>query len=481
MICVWESTPDHNKGVFRVTDSRVQHFFKEIRGKRVAFCGIGGSNLPLVRIFHQKGAEVIACDRRTRDQLGAPADELEGEGVELRLGPDYLDELDVDIIFRTPGMKFDMPELCEARSRGIAVTSEMEVFFDLCPCKIYAVTGSDGKTTTTTIISEMLRAAGKKVHLGGNIGRPLLPEIEEIAPDDVAVVELSSFQLISMRRSPDVAVVTNLAPNHLDIHKDMAEYIDAKKNILLHQNAFGRAVLNCDNEITAGFASCTRGQTLFFSRRESCKAGAWLGEDGMICFTVGGITTPVMSRTDIKIPGNHNVENYLAAITAVWGSVDTETMRKVARDFSGVEHRAEFVRELRGVKYYNDSIASSPTRTASGTLSLYDRKIILIAGGYDKKIPFDSLGPVIVEKVKLLILLGATAGKIENAVRAATTYRAGRPEIVRVSSMEEAVRAAAGAAEVGDIVSLSPACASFDLYPNFEARGRHFKELVQSL
>lgn len=467
-----------------MTESRVQRFFEGVRGKKVAFCGIGGSNLPLVRIFREKGSQVIACDRRTREQLGSTAEELEREGISLRLGSAYLSELaelDVDIIFRTPGMKFDMPELSAARGRGIAVTSEMEVFFDLCPCKIYAVTGSDGKTTTTTIISEMLRAAGKTVHLGGNIGRPLLPEIEKIEPDDVAVVELSSFQLISMRRSPEVAVVTNLAPNHLDIHKDMAEYIDAKKNILLHQNAFGRAVLNRDNEITLAFASCVRGQTLFFSRRECCRQGAWLDEDGMIYMTENGVTTPVLNKKEIKIPGNHNVENYLAAIAALWGSVAPELMKKVAREFGGVEHRAEFVRELDGVKYYNDSIASSPTRTASGTLSLYDRKIILIAGGYDKKIPFDTLGPVIVEKVKLLILLGATAEKIEEAVRSAVTYRPGSPEIVRVNSMEEAVLAARKAAVSGDIVSLSPACASFDLYSNFEVRGRHFKEIVHSL
>lgn len=460
-------------------DSRVKAFFDDIKGKKVAFCGIGGSNLPLVKIFQKKGALVTACDRRTRDKLGETADELEKLGVTLKMGDDYLANLNVDIIFRTPGMKYNMPELVEARNHGIAVTSEMEVFFDLCPCKIFAVTGSDGKTTTTTIISEMLKASGKRVHLGGNIGHPLLPEIESVQADDVAVIELSSFQLISMRRSPDVAVVTNLSPNHLDIHKDMAEYIDAKKNILSHQNAFGRAVLNADNEITASFASAVRGQTMFFSRKHSCEYGAWLRDDGMIVF--GEEETPIMKAADIKIPGNHNIENYLAAISAVWGFANIGTIHQVASTFNGVEHRAEFVRELDGVKYYNDSIGTSPTRTASGTLSLYDRKIILIAGGYDKKIPFDSLGPVIVDKVKTLILMGVTADKIETAVKAAPSYRNGNPKIIRVSSMEEAVKAAREQAENGDIVSLSPACASFDLYPNFEARGNHFKALVNTL
>lgn len=462
-------------------DSRVELFFEGIKNKRVAFCGIGGSNLPLVKIFSERGAQVLACDRRTREQLGETADALESIGVELRLGPDYLKNLDVDVIFRTPGMKFDLPELVEARSRGVAVTSEMEVFFDLCPCKIFAITGSDGKTTTSTIIAEMLKASGKTVHLGGNIGKPLLPEIETIQPHDYAVVELSSFQLISIRHSPDVAVVTNLAPNHLDIHKDMSEYIEAKRNVLLHQNAFGRAVLNADNEITAGFVPSVRGQAMLFSRKQKPSAGAWLSPDGTIFMTIGGVDTEIMKASDIRIPGNHNIENYLAAITAVWGYAEPAVMRQVARAFSGVEHRAEFVRELQGVQYFNDSIASSPTRTALGTLSLYESKIILIAGGYDKKIPFDTLGPVIVEKVKTLILLGATAEKIEASVKSAPAYAEGNPEIIRVSSMEEAVAAARKCAQSGDVVSLSPACASFDLYPNFEARGRHFKQLVNAL
>ena len=458
-----------------------QQFFKQISGKRIAFCGIGTSNLPLIKLFKDKGAVVIACDSRTKDKIGDNAKKLEQEGIELRLGSDYLENLDVDIIFRTPGMKFYTPELMQARKNGVVVTSEMETFFDLCPCKIFAVTGSDGKTTTTTIISEMLKAQGKKVYLGGNIGNPLLPYIGDISCEDVAVVELSSFQLISMRRSPDVAIVTNLAPNHLDIHKDMTEYIDAKKNIILHQNAFGKAVLNIDNEITNGFSNYTRGQTLFFSRKGICENGAWLSEDGNIYMNINGVNTFVMKASDILIPGAHNIENYLAAITSVWGYVDIECMRHVAKTFGGVEHRTEFVREINGVKYYNDSIASSPTRTASGTLSLYKQKIILIAGGYDKKIPFDELGPIIVDKVKALILMGNTADKIETAVKNAPKYSYGNPAIIRVSNMEEAVSKAHNCAISGDIVSLSPACASFDLYPNFTARGNHFKELVNNI
>lgn len=462
-------------------DKRIENFFKSMNGKKIAFCGIGTSNLPLIELFIKYGASVTACDRRTREQLGDSADVAQKAGAKLSLGDDYLKNLDVDIVFRTPGMRYYMDELVEMRNRGVVVTSEMEVFFDLCPCKIYAITGSDGKTTTTSIIAQMLQAQGKTVHLGGNIGKPLLPEIESIGYDDAAVVELSSFQLISMRKGPDVAVVTNLAPNHLDIHKDMQEYIDAKKNLVIHQGAFSRVVLNKDNEITNGFEPECRGRVLKFSRKSQLNNGAYLDENNNIVFADNGKKTVVMNIADIKIPGMHNVENYMAAISAVWGEVSVENIVNVAKTFPGVEHRAEFVREFEGVKYYNDSIASSPTRTALGTLSLYDFKIILIAGGYDKKIPYDGLGPVICDKVKYLILMGATAPKIKAAVLNADNYSDGNPTIIEVSNMEEAVAKAREVAKPGDLVSMSPASASFDLYKNFDQRGKHFKSIVNGL
>ena len=453
-----------------------QQFFRYLKGKTVAFCGVGRTHMPLIELFQEKGAVVTVRDQRPLEKLGENGEVLRSLGVELRLGEDYLQDLNEDIIFRTPGMRYHLPQLEEARARGCAVTSELELFFRLCPCKIYGVTGSDGKTTTTSIIAEFLKAQGRTVHLGGNIGKPLLPEIESIAPEDVAVVELSSFQLISMRESPDVAVVTNLSPNHLDVHKDMQEYIDAKKNILLHQGALSRTVLNAGNEITAGFAPEVRGDCWMFRRGAPVERGVWC--DGESIYVHG---EKLLEVSQIKIPGWHNVENYMAAIAAVWGDVEPQTIRHVAETFAGVEHRAEFVRELGGVKYYNDSIATSPTRVISGMLSLFPQKILMIAGGYDKHIPFEPLGPAVCEKVKTLILLGSTAQKIQDAVMAAPQYREGCPEILRVETMEEAVAAAAAHAQPGDIVSLSPACAAFDLYPNFEVRGRHFKEIVNKL
>ena len=453
-----------------------QQFFRYLKGKTVAFCGVGRTHMPLIQLFQEKGAVVTVRDQRPLEKLGENGEILRSLGVELRLGEDYLQDLNEDIIFRTPGMRYHLPQLEEARVRGCAVTSELELFFRLCPCKIYGVTGSDGKTTTTSIIAEFLKAQGKTVHLGGNIGKPLLPEIESIAPEDVAVVELSSFQLISMRESPDVAVVTNLSPNHLDVHKDMQEYIDAKKNILLHQGALSRTVLNAGNEITAAFAPEVRGDCWMFRRGASVERGVWC--DGETIYVHGQALLPI---SQIRIPGWHNVENYMAAIAAVWGDVEPQTIRRVAETFAGVEHRAEFVRELRGVKYYNDSIATSPTRVISGMLSLFPQKILLIAGGYDKHIPFEPLGPAVCDKVKTLILLGDTAQKIQDAVQAAPQYQEGCPKILRVDNMEQAVAAAAAHAQPGDIVSLSPACAAFDLYPNFEVRGRHYKDIVNGL
>jgi len=458
-----------------------KEFFAGLRGKKVSVIGVGVSNTDLIRRFAREGASITLRDRRDRQKLGAIGDELEGLGVTLCLGDDYLKGLEqCDMVVRAPGVYFNKPELTAARRAGVPVTSEMELFFDLCPCPIYAVTGSDGKTTTTTIIAEMLKASGRTVHLGGNIGRALLPEVESIDPQDRAVVELSSFQLISMRCAPDVAVVTNVTPNHLDVHGTMEEYIAAKENVFIHQNAFSRTVLSADNAVTCQMAPKVRGELLQFSRRTAPARGAWADAQGTLFFSDGKATARLMTREDIRIPGWHNVENYLAAIAAVWGEVAPETMVQVARSFGGVEHRIEFVRELEGVRWYNDSIATSPTRTIAG-LRCFPGRIIIIAGGYDKKIPFEPLAPEIAQHVKLLILTGPTADKISAAVTADPGYDPAQLTILRAADLPQAVAMARARAVRGDVVSLSPACASFDAYPNFEARGRHFKELVNAL
>ena len=461
--------------------TKATQFFENIKDKKVAFIGTGVSHNDLIKLFLKKGISVTVCDKKTEDKMGEIYDELKCLGANFSLGENYLESIyTCDIVFRTPGMYFNNPELTKARNKGIVVTSEMEVFFDICPCKIYAVTGSDGKTTTTTLISEFLSAEGKTVHKGGNIGKALLPIVEDISEDDVAVVELSSFQLISMRKSPDVAVITNIAPNHLDVHGTMEEYIDAKKNLILHQGAFSKTVLNMDNELTDSLSNLVRGKLVKFSREKKPECGAFLTNESKICYNNYGEITEIMYINDIRIPGIHNVENYITAISAIWGEVSIANIIKVAKEFNGVEHRIEFVRELDGVKYYNDSIATSPTRVIAG-LNSFNQKLIVIAGGYDKKIPFDPIAKPVNEKVKVLILLGVTADKIQKVVTEYKGYSENNLKIIRVSTLEEAVETAHNIAEENDIVTLSPACASFDLYPNFEARGQHFKRLVNEL
>ena len=454
----------------------LRDYIESLRHKTVEVIGVGVSNTPLLELLLAEGIRVTACDKRSREQMGEQAEHLEQLGCELHLGADYLKDLDADVIFRTPGLRPDVPEIAACVDRGAVLTSEMEVFFEVCPCTIIAVTGSDGKTTTTTIIAELLKAAGKRVWVGGNIGHPLLCEADGMLATDYAVLELSSFQLMTMKHSPHIAVVTNLAPNHLDVHRDMAEYVAAKENIFRHQSGEDVAVFNADNDITAEQSRRAPGRARLFSRQDEVADGVFLRGEDIVCRS-GGHERVIMTAGGIKIPGVHNVENYMAAIAAVDGLVPDEVIRRFAREFGGVEHRIELVRTYRGVRYYNDSIASSPSRTIAGLRS-FREKVILIAGGYDKHIPFDVLGPEIVEHVKLLVLCGATADKIRAAVENAPGYQPGKPEILDVTPFTAAVEAARDRAQPGDVVTLSPACAAFDQFKNFAERGKFFKSIV---
>lgn len=447
-------------------------YFTSLKDQKIAVLGLGVSNRPLVRLLLEFGCRVTGCDRTPREKLDAEVLELEKLGAKLSLGDGYLDGVEANVLFRTPGMHPGNPAIQALRDRGAKVTSEMEVFFEVCPCTLIAVTGSDGKTTTTTLVSEMLKASGKTVWLGGNIGTPLLPLCRQMKKEDFAVVELSSFQLMDMERSPQRALITNLAPNHLDIHKDMQEYVDAKKNIFRFQGADGMLVLNADNAITAGFRG--NGETRFFSRRERTNC-VW--EENGVIYRRG---EKLLESREILIPGTHNIENYLAAIALVEGLATDDAVRQVARNFGGVEHRIELVREKDGVRFYNDSIASSPSRTIAGLRS-FPEKVILIAGGYDKHIPYDVLGPEICRHVKKLYLGGATGPKIRAAVEAAPEYKPGFPEITDCRDFTEAVYAAAAGAKAGDVVLMSPASAAFDQFKNFMVRGEYFKKLVKEL
>lgn len=452
-------------------------YFNSLRGKKAVVLGIGVSNTPLIKLLLENNCHVTACDRKNREQLGDTARELEALGAVLKLGSGYLELPDCDVVFRSPGIRPDIPALTRVRENGGIVTSEMEAFFHVCPCPIIGVSGSDGKTTTTSIIAEILRESGYTVHLGGNIGKPLLAEAGDMGTGDWAVVELSSFQLMTMERSPHIAAITNVSPNHLDVHTSMEEYVWAKRKLFSKQKKGDRLVLNADDKISAGFFPAAGTEVVRFSR--SRRADFYLRDD-IICMSEDGAEREIVSRDEILLPGLHNAENYMAAFAATRGMAGPDVWKKVARRFERVEHRVEKVRCLDGVTYYNDSIASSPTRTIAG-LRAFDQRVILIAGGYDKNIPYDELGREIVTHVKTLVLTGDTAQKIRESVLAAGGEQGELPMILEYNNMRDAVYGARDAAEPGDIVILSPASASFDKYKDFAERGRIFKEIVRGL
>ncbi len=463
-------------------NNKLEHFKKDIKDKKVAVLGIGISNIPLIKYLINIGVDVTAFDKNTSENLGDAFKELDGLPVKYSLGNDYLTRLKgFELIFRTPGMRPDVPELAEAIANGAELTSEMEVFLNLCPAQVFAVTGSDGKTTTTTLIYRILTEEGYNCWLGGNIGTPLLSRIDEVKDTDKVILELSSFQLMTIKKSPAIAVITNISPNHLDVHKSLQEYIDAKKNIFLYQNSGDKLILNYDNDITKAFSDEAKGEYQYFSRAAGLEKGVILKNNNIVV-RKQDMEIKIVNANDIIIPGVHNIENYMAATAATIDYVKPETIAKVATSFKGVEHRIELVRELNGIKFYNSSIDSSPSRTIAA-LSTFKNRVILIAGGKDKGIPYDPIGQVIAEKVKILLLIGATAPRIEEAYNnyVHQTDIESEVKIIHCDTYGEIVAKAYSEAVPGDCVILSPASTSFDMFKNFEQRGNLFKELVMKL
>ena len=459
----------------------LEEFKQYIRGRNVAVMGMGVSNTPLIKYLMDLDAVITVFDKKTEEELGkAKCEEYMLQGVHFSLGENYLDNLvGFDIIFRSPSMRPDTPALEKELDRGAILTSEIEMLIDLCPGKIIGVTGSDGKTTTTTLIYKMLQEEGYHCYLGGNIGIPLFAKIDEMRPDDIVVLELSSFQLMTLKKSPNISVVTNVSPNHLDIHKDYREYIDAKRNIYLHQQKEDVLILNYDNEITKEFADTAPGRVRYFSTYTKLDDGIILDQN-IIKICSNKIRTQVISADDILLLGRHNVENACTAIAAVQGLVKAESIVRVLTTFKGVEHRNEFVRELNGVKWYNDSIGSSPTRTIAGLVS-FKNKVILIAGGYDKHLDYEEMGKYVVDRTKAVVLMGQTKEKIKVATEHALERSDINLPIFECTSLEEAINKANEIAEDGDVIFFSPASASFDMFKNFEERGKRFKELVNGL
>ncbi|MBO1266357.1 UDP-N-acetylmuramoyl-L-alanine--D-glutamate ligase [Proteiniclasticum sp. SCR006] len=446
-------------------------FKQEVKGKRVGVVGLGVSNIPLMEFLLSLGAEVVGYDKRNLDALSGEVHDFK-DRVRLHLGEDYLDHLTgLHMIFKTPGMRFDHPALVKAMEEGARITSEMEEFLKYCRAKTIGITGSDGKTTTTTVVGEILRKAGYKVFVGGNIGTPLFTQVESIRAQDMVVLELSSFQLMTMTTSPEIAIVTNLSPNHLDVHKDMEEYIEAKKNIFRYQKASDLLILNEDNEITKSFAPLAKGKVEFFSSKNENEDAYF--KDGSLYLR----DERIVDLSEMKVKGIHNAENFLAAFLAVEDFVVKPIMRETALTFPGVKHRCQFIREHKGVKYYNDSIASSPTRTLA-SLRSFDRKVNVILGGYDKQLDFAPLAEEGYKYIRNAVLVGATKYKIQEAFRKAENKTGKYVPLHMAESFEDAVKILKSLSKEGDAAILSPACASFDLFRNFEERGDRFVKLV---
>ncbi len=457
-------------------NTKIEEFKKEIKNKKVSVIGMGVSNIPAIIYLNKLGAKVIGRDKNEE----IPNELKELDNIEFVVGEKYLEELsESDYIFRSPGVKPSTPEIVEAVEKGVILTSEMETFIHLTDATVIAITGSDGKTTSTTLTYMFLKEAGKKVYVGGNIGTPLLDKVEEITKDDYVVLELSSFQLMTMKEKVARAAITNVSPNHLDYHKDYEEYIEAKTRVFASQDENGILVLNADNEFTSRFEKQAKGKVRKFSLQEETNAVYYA--DGKVLSRVNGKVEEIVDGKDIKLVGMHNVANICTAASLVIDICGKDAIVNVVKTFGGVEHRMELVREVNGVKWYNDSIASSPTRTIAG-LKAFNQKIILIAGGYDKHIPYDVMGPYLVDKVKLLILVGTTGPKIKQAALDEAKKREIEPmPIVEFNTLKEAVEYANSNSVSGDVVAMSPASASFDLYKNFMVRGDLFKELVNKI
>ena len=462
-------------------NKKLVEFNEYIKYRKVAIIGLGVSNIPLLDYLHEKKARVTVFDERDIDSISKEImDKITAYSFEFNLGKKCLEKLrGFDLIFRSPSCLPSKPELKQEADRGAIVTTEIELLMKMAPCKIVGVTGSDGKTTTTSLINAILTTAGYHTYLGGNIGTPLFTKLEEILPEDILVLELSSFQLMGMTVSPDIAVITNITPNHLNIHKDYQEYIDSKKNIFKYQDENGILVLNYDNEITIQCAKEANGKVIFFSSKEKLDNG-YIVDDNIIKECTDKIRKHIIDTKDVILRGNHNFENIATALAATASLVDVETAVKAIKDFKPVEHRLEFIKEIDKVKWYNDSVSSSPTRTIAG-LYAYDEDIILIAGGYDKNLDYTPIAKPIVEKVKALILLGQTSGKIFDAVKNELESQGKDLKIYMCENLKQTVETAKKIAKPGQVVLFSPASASFDMFKNFADRGEQFKKLVNEL
>lgn len=470
----------------------LEAFKLSLRGKRIAVIGAGISNRPLLHWLFPLNPNLTVFDMMAPDdpRLLAIQADFQGQGIEVDwvTGPHYLDRLTgFDLIFRTPKMKLDLPQLLAERQRGALITSEIALFTRLCPAPIYGITGSDGKTTTTSLISRILEEAGHRVYTGGNIGRPLIDRIDLIRPEDRVVLELSSFQLMDMKERIHRAIITNIIPNHLDFHKDFQEYQEAKQNLYRYQTEDDILVLNACDPLTPSMAREAAGEVRFFNegRQDSSLCG-WR-QEGKLC--LGGKGQPpqlIVEEKEVLLPGSFNLENILAAAVATAGDAPLEAMAETARSFKGVAHRMERVAVIDGVPWHNSSVDSSPSRTIKTLSAFYEQglPLVLITGGQDKKSDYRGLGRAIAQSAKKIILSGQNADLILDSIRQECQEVGvdfGCLEIVQTESYAQAVQLARQMAKPGECVLFSPAGTSYDRYHHFEERGNHFRQLVAQL
>ena len=459
-------------------NQKLEKFEEYIKNKKIAVIGVGVSNIPLIDYLFEKKAKVTIFDDREEEKISKDIfDKIKKYKYDYYFGKRNLDNLHgFEVIFRSPSCLPTKPELVREKERGAVVTTEIEQLIKMAPCKVIGITGSDGKTTTTTLTAKILEDGGYNVYLGGNIGIPLFTKLKEIKPEDIIVLELSSFQLMDMEVSPDISAITNITPNHLNIHKDYQEYIDAKKNIYKHQKSTGILVLNADNELTNSCQNDANGDIILFSSKQRLDYG-YIVEDGIIKECNDGIRRHLISQDEIKLKGIHNLQNICTALALTKDLVSTEKALNTIKEFSGVKHRLELVRVFNGVEWYNDSASTSPTRGISA-LNSFNKEIVLIAGGADKNLDYTPLGIKIVEKVKSLILIGQTASKIYEAVKIEEEKQNKKVDIHMCETFKQSLELAKRIAKPGQIVLFSPASASFDMFKDMYDRGDKFRKEV---
>lgn len=448
----------------------------DLRGTRVSVIGLAREGTDLAQFLVAEGATVLVNDARPAEALADRVDQLAGLPVTLVLGGHPFEPtLDADVLFVSPGVPPELPLLQEAERRHIPVSSGTRLFFERCPAPIVGITGSSGKTTTTTLVGRIFEQAGRRTFVGGNIGVPLLGRLREIGPDAWVVLELSSFQLEAMDVSPHIAAVTNITPNHLDRHPSMEAYTAAKAHIVHHQKATDWAVLNADDPGSAGLRPS--GQVVRFSLQTAVE-GAFLDGDALV-LQRGGRREIICRREELRVPGLHNVANVLTACTvASVAGIDVEAMRAASTAFTGVRHRLELVAELDGVRYVNDSIATAPERSMAALAAFRGTPVVLLAGGRDKHLPMEEWGRTIAETSRALVLFGEAAPLVERAAIAG-----GLPpeRIHQAGTVSQGVAVARTLAQPGDVVLLSPGGTSYDQYHDFEERGADFRASVQAL